>query len=108
LLDIREAIVNNSKKELGLKLKEDLKELSDQKDYKGILYLGYPIVSSDNNSDKIDAVLISKELGIYVFSLLENPTEESINMESSRQKRLKRILTQKLLNSDIFYDEETE
>lgn len=40
-------------------------------EYNGILYIGYPIIGTSEGSFPIDALLVSRELGLVVFSLVE-------------------------------------
>ncbi len=107
MLDIRESIICDDKKIVSDKLKIDLFEFFSSSDKNWILYLWYPLVNLRNGLEKIDALLISKSYWVFVFSLLEKPSKEILDYEENRQKELKRILTQKLLSSDLFYDENT-
>ncbi len=106
-LDIRESLVEDDKKALWDQLKTDLKSIMNDKQIEGILYLGYPIVWSSNDSWKIDALLISQKQGIYIFSLIPNPTEDLLNWEQKNQRYMKRVLAQKFMWNDIFFDEDT-
>ena len=45
--------------------------LSDARDLNGQLFIGYPVIGTPAGSHLIDALLISEELGIVVFDLIE-------------------------------------
>lgn len=39
----------------------------------GILYLGYPIIGTTQGGFQIDAILITKEKGVFIFDIVEGP-----------------------------------
>lgn len=107
MLDIRESLIDEHKIAINNYLKETLLSIFESNNKEWILYLGYPLVWQWSELEKIDALLISKDLWIFIFSLLYNTSADSILFEEKRQKDLKRFLSQKLLNSNIFYNDES-
>ncbi|MBF0473070.1 MAG: RNA helicase, partial [Nitrospirae bacterium] len=60
-----------------------------QLDISGTLYLGYPIIASVDDSIVIDALLVSEDIGLIVFSILEETIKSSI--KSSNEDKLNDI-----------------
>ena len=64
----------------------------------GILYVGYPLVSTDNEATAIDALLTSSERGVAIFDLIEHtPSPEEWKAIEERDGRLVAGLTRRLL-----------
>ena len=47
--------------------------ISRQTDWPGLLFIGYPIISTSEGRHLIDALLVSTDKGIVVFDLIEEP-----------------------------------
>ena len=47
--------------------------ISRQIDWSGLLFIGYPIISTSEGKHSIDALLMSADKGIVVFDLIEEP-----------------------------------
>lgn len=45
-----------------------------QSELEGVLYVGYPLISTPNGKEGIDAIWISKQKGIVLFNLIEGHT----------------------------------
>lgn len=58
---------NNSQIEPTKSLVQTISNLFLEKKYEGTLYLGYPLTASADNKFTLDALLVSKELGLIVF-----------------------------------------
>ncbi len=66
--------------------------------YDGFLYIGYPIVATEEGPSPIDALLVSREKGLVVFSLVENKNLPDPEIQDDIYNKLQsKMLAQKSL-----------
>jgi superfamily I DNA and RNA helicase len=84
---------------------ESLVDLLRDQDWEGTLYVGYPVLSSDDSAGVTDALLTCKEHGIVIFDLsidnfIELPAGEIEGAIENRQKELRRRLNSRLVSDE--------
>ncbi|GHT06349.1 hypothetical protein AGMMS5026_01940 [Endomicrobiia bacterium] len=52
----------------------------------GILYLGYPIISIDDEANSCDAMLLSEKYGIIIFDYNNRNFSKGIDIENAHDK----------------------
>ena len=78
-------------------------------DYAGHLFIGYPIIGTAEGRYPIDAILISPEMGILIFDLVEGPVaggyglrqDDSANKLEARLKTHRELMNRRDLRIDI-------
>jgi superfamily I DNA and RNA helicase len=78
-------------------------------DYAGYLFIGYPIIGTAEGRHPIDAILVSPELGIVIFDLVEGPVagaygvrqDDSANKLEARLKTHRELMDRRALRIDI-------
>ncbi|HHY74167.1 MAG TPA: ATP-binding domain-containing protein [Bacillus bacterium] len=71
-----------------------------RRDLNGILYIGYPIITTTSGSQEIDALLVSKEYGIIIFDMVvgtEFSNREEIQDELFTKMKARLLNNKKLL-----------
>lgn len=77
-----------------------LVELFSQANLGGVLYVGYPLISTPHGKEGIDAVWISEEKGLVIFSLLEGQNPIGEDELEQLQDNSAILLESKLKTSD--------
>lgn len=77
-----------------------LVEQFSKHDFGGVLYVGYPLISTPHGKEGIDAVWISEKKGLVIFNLLEGQTSISIDDLEQNQDNSAILLESKLKTSD--------
>lgn len=104
-LEIRKSLINPLKESISNKLWEDIKSIFDEKWLNWLLYLWYPLVNNWNDLFQLDALLISENYWVVVFSLVEdNISEDMILSEDKKQNSILRLLHQKFVSEEELYD----
>lgn len=70
-----------------------------QADFRGTLYIGYPVLTVDDEKIEYDALLVSRNMGIVVFdlySLGQNPTDAALKEVVVHQEKLYAALYNRL------------
>jgi len=86
-------VIWGSNKEKPIASKQLASHLSQLGGVNGFLYIGYPIIGSPKGPMKFDAILLSEELGVIAFDIIEN-VEIALYME--RQDEIASMLDVKL------------
>ena len=83
--------------------------LSSEQDLDGTLYIGYPIIGTPEGSFPIDALLVSRQKGLVLFSLIEGRTvgeygddqDEAFNKIQSKLLQYQALIRKRRLRVDI-------
>ena len=83
--------------------------LANASDITGQLFIGYPIIGTPNEPFMVDALLVSKEVGIVVFDLVEGSDlgdydvrqDDSLNMLEARLRTHKELMSRRDLSIPI-------
>lgn len=103
--EVISSLIDPTKEQETRLLKEFLLEVVKELWYGGVLYLGYPIVSRWEEDLKLDAIWISKDCWILIFSILNKDTsEENICYEEEYQKKIYGWIFSKIVNTDGLTD----
>lgn len=77
-----------------------LVEQFSKNDLGGVLYVGYPLISTPHGKEGIDAVWISENKGLVIFNLLEGQKSISVDELEQGQDTSAILLESKLKTSD--------
>jgi superfamily I DNA and RNA helicase len=69
-------------------------------DINGSLYMGYPIIGTSQGGYQIDAILVSKEHGVVIFSIVEG-IENNFNLEETQDESVNKIQSKLLQHNAL-------
>lgn len=104
-LFVTRSLIKKKDKTITQELENSLETIFSEKWYDWKLYLWFPIINVDNSIYQLDALLVSKQLWVVVFSIVNNDaTALRLDTEKERQKTIIRRLHNKFNMDEKLYD----